>query len=191
MPAQEAWIRSEMGGTRQALVITKPDVLISLIKKAKHPLIIIGHESLTDSSRTDVIIRLVSVLHESLNIPIICTSHIAGQLLSRGLDVSGVYGSMEILDRLRDPTWEGLDGNGQYDLVCIIGFSYALGSLLFSGLKQNAPQTKIISLDPRYYPHAHWSYGNMKHITWKEETERLIDHIQSEHMHQGEEKAHV
>ncbi|HOL41837.1 MAG TPA: carbon monoxide dehydrogenase beta subunit family protein, partial [Methanospirillum sp.] len=116
MPAQEAWIRSEMGGTRQALVITKPDVLISLIKKAKHPLIIIGHESLTDSSRTDVIIRLVSVLHESLNIPIICTSHIAGQLLSRGLDVSGVYGSMEILDRLRDPTWEGLDGNGQYDL---------------------------------------------------------------------------
>ena len=191
MPAQDAWIRAEMGGTRQALVITKPDVLIALIKRAKRPLVIIGHETLTDSFRTEVIIRLVSVLHETLNIPVICTSHIAGQLMSRGLRVTGVYGSMEILDRLRDPTWEGLDGNGQYDLVCIAGFSYSLGSLLFSGLKQNAPQTKIISLDPKYHPHAHWSYGNMKNDAWKEETERLIDRIQSGNTHQGEERAHV
>ncbi len=191
MSGQDSWLRAEMGGTKQASVISKPEVLMALLKKAKRPLIIIGHETISDSVRTDIIIRMVSEFQKSKGIPILCTSHIAGQSMERGILLSGVLGSMEIIDRLRDPTWNGLDGKGQYDLVLIAGFSYSLGWLLFSGLKQGAPGTKIISLDPKYHPHASWSYANMKTDSWKTEIERLIDLLHSENTIQKTEEAHV
>jgi|GEM_PF-102164 acetyl-CoA decarbonylase/synthase complex subunit epsilon len=191
MNVQDSWIRAEMGGTKQASVITKPEILIALLKKAKRPLIIIGHEIISDRVRTDILIRMVSEFQKTKGIPILTTSHIAGQVMERGIRLSGVLGSMEIIDRLRDPTWNGCDGNGQYDLVFIAGFSYALGSLLFSALKQNAPQTKVISLDPKYHPHATWSYANMKTDSWKAEIDRLIDLLHSENTHQKMEEIHV
>ncbi len=191
MNVQDSWIRAEMGGTKQASVITKPEILIALLKKAKRPLIIIGHEIISDRVRTDILIRMVSEFQKTKGIPILTTSHIAGQVMERGIRLSGVLGSMEIIDRLRDPTWNGCDGNGQYDLVFIAGFSYTLGSLLFSALKQNAPLTKVISLDPKYHPHASWSCANMKTDSWKAEIDRLIDLLHSDNTHQKTEENHV
>ncbi|MCA1916145.1 carbon monoxide dehydrogenase beta subunit family protein [Methanospirillum hungatei] len=191
MSGQDSWLRAEMGGTKQASVISKPEVLIALLKKSKRPLIIIGHETISDSVRTDILIRMISEFQKTKGIPILSTSHIAGQVMERGVKISGVLGSMEIIDRLRDPTWKGLDGKGQYDLVLSAGFSYSLGWLLFSGLKQGAPETKIISLDPKYHPHASWSYANMKTDSWKAEIERLIELLHTENTQQKMEEAHV
>ena len=33
MSGQDSWIRAEMGGTKQASVITKPEILMALLKK--------------------------------------------------------------------------------------------------------------------------------------------------------------
>ncbi len=179
MSGQDSWLRAETGGTKQASVISKPEVLLALMRKAKKPVVIIGHETMTDILRTAILIRLVSLLQEK-GFDVICTSHIAGQVISHGVTISGSFGSMEIIDRLRDPSWTGPYGKGQYDLVFIAGFSYSLGWLLMSGLKQGAPDTKVVSLDYRYQPHASWSYANMKTDRWKEEIERFLNLILSE-----------
>lgn len=174
MGNQDPWLRAEMGGTKQALVISKPEILIALIKKAKHPLIVIGHETTSSGLKSDILIRLITQLQKISHIPLVSTAHIAGELISRGVTPEAILGSMEITDRLCDPSWNGLDNRGQYDLILIAGFSYTLGALLLSGLKQSASQTKVVSIDPVYHPHATWSFTNMKTDVWGDEIERFI-----------------
>lgn len=174
MAEQEPWIRAEMGGTKRALIISKPEVLGALLRKAKRPLIILGTNSVSGTPETDFLISAIKKLHDTRNIPVISTGHIMGDLIARGFTPSASLGSMEITDRLCDPSWKGLDGKGQYDLVFIAGFSYTLGGLILSGLKQGTSGMKIISLDPKYHPHATWSYSNMKTETWKAEMEQFI-----------------
>lgn len=180
MTGQDPWIRAEMGGTKQASIISKPEVLSALMKKANHPIFLIGSESITDNKQSDLLITLIKTLKEKWNVPVISTAHITGTLISRGLVPNASMGSMEIIDRLCDNKWQGLDGKGQYDLVILAGFSYTLGSLLLSGLKQCSWNTKKISLDPKYHPHATWSYGNMKFENWQKEIERFFDIIKTD-----------
>lgn len=180
MAEQDSWIRAEMGGTKRSSVISKPEVLVALLKKAKRPLILIGHETIDTDTRTDTLIRLLSIFQHHPNVSVLSTAHIAGKLISKGITPTATLGSMEILDRLRDPTWNGLDGKGQYDLIFMAGFSYSLGWLILSGLRQGAISAKVVSLDPKYHPHATWSYGNMKDDIWKKEIEQLIELINPE-----------
>ena len=43
MAADDSWIRAEMGGTTRASLISRPEVLAALIKRAKRPLFIVGN----------------------------------------------------------------------------------------------------------------------------------------------------
>lgn len=187
MADQSPWIRAEMGGTKQASLISKPEILMALLKKSRRPLFIIGYESISPGIRNEMLIRLATVLQKTEQIPVLSTAHIAGGLISRGFTPDATLGSMETISRLCDSAWKGLDGKGQYNLILIGGFSYTLGSLLLSGLKQGAPGTKVISLDPKYHPHATWSFANLKPEAWQTEIERCIELITRKNM----EESHV
>src|SRR3989337_2024992 len=45
MATAEPWQKAEIAGPTKALVITKPEVVVAMIKKAKRPLLIVGHEA--------------------------------------------------------------------------------------------------------------------------------------------------
>lgn len=182
MADQDPWIRSEMGGTKQAHVISKPEILVAMLKKSRRSLVIIGNETISGGKRTETLIKLILKLQNTYHTPVLSTAHIFGKLIALGIKPDANLGSMEITGRLCDPQWKGLDGNGQYDLIFVAGFSYTLLSLLLSGLKQGAPDTKVISLDPKYHPHATWSYPNMKPDAWLAEIDRFISLFSPDNM---------
>jgi len=43
MPPVESWQVAEVPGPKKASVITKPDIVDAMIKRAKHPVLVIGH----------------------------------------------------------------------------------------------------------------------------------------------------
>ncbi|MEM0111421.1 MAG: carbon monoxide dehydrogenase beta subunit family protein, partial [Candidatus Parvarchaeota archaeon] len=45
MALSEPWQIAEVPGPRKALVITKPEVVAAMIKKAKSPILIVGHKA--------------------------------------------------------------------------------------------------------------------------------------------------
>jgi len=71
------------------------------------------------------------------------------------------FALLELAERLRDPSWTGLDGEGQHDLVILLGYHYYYSWLILSGLKSFAHgHLKTFSLDPYYQPHASYSLQN-------------------------------
>ena len=43
--AAEPWQTAEIPGPKKALVITKPEVVAAMIKRAKHPVLVVGHKA--------------------------------------------------------------------------------------------------------------------------------------------------
>ncbi|MDD1724038.1 MAG: hypothetical protein LUQ07_02785, partial [Methanospirillum sp.] len=92
---------------------------------------------------------------------------------------------MEIADRLRSPSWKGLDGKGQYDLILVTGLPYSLGWLVMSGLRLGAPAAKVISLDRKYQPHATWAFGNISIPSWQSQIGMIMDHLKKQSQNKG------
>lgn len=174
MAGDVAWMRAEMGGTTRASVITKPEVIGALLIRAKRPLFIIGHEIVAAEPESEILTEFIEAGSRIRHIPILGTAHTVKDLISKGIRVSAIMGSMEIVDRLRDPEWTGIDGKGQYDLVLMAGIPYSLGWILLSGIRNGVPDLKTIMLDRRYQPHATWSFGNMATGQWREQLQALI-----------------
>lgn len=173
MAADDSWIRAEMGGTTRASLISRPEVLAALIKRAKRPLFIVGNGGARGPEGEVVtgLIRRVSSLRGGT---IVTTSSAVRELTSRGIGVNAVMGGMEIADRLRDPSWRGFDGEGKYDLIFITGILYPMAWVIFSGIRNGVPGLKTVSLDRGYQPHASWSYGNAGFDQWKEQLEGVV-----------------
>jgi acetyl-CoA decarbonylase/synthase complex subunit epsilon len=85
---------------------------------------------------------------------------------------------MNLGDRLRDPNWEGFDGDGAYDLVVFAGIPYYMEWLVLSGLKNFAQDLRTVSLDKSYQPNASWSLGTMPEEDWKEVIDVIVSNIE-------------
>ncbi len=72
----------------------------------------------------------------------------------------------EIVSRLVDPEWMGVDGRGPHDMVLFVGLHYYIGVDIISGLKHFAPNLTTITLDNMYNPHASWSFPNTRVKDW-------------------------
>ena len=81
---------------------------------------------------------------------------------------------MDIGSRLADPSWQGLDGKGAYDLVLFLGLPYYMAFVILSGLKHFGHGLKTISLDRYYNPHASWSFPNLSVKAWGESCEAVL-----------------
>lgn len=189
MGETDSWLRAERGGTKRASVLSKPEVLAVLIRKAQRPLFIVGHEALAAGPEGESMIEFISSLQEMMRIPVLSTAHTAGELISKGVRPAASMSSMEIADRLRDPSWKGIDGKGQYDIVLITGIPYSISWVLLSGLKLGAPKTKVVNLDPKYHPNATWSFGNLKTNDWQDALIAVIQAIET--MKKKEESSNV
>ena len=45
MATAEPWQTAEIAGPKKAMVVTKPEVAVAMIKQAKRPILIVGHMS--------------------------------------------------------------------------------------------------------------------------------------------------
>jgi len=174
MPAADAWQTAEVGGPKKASVITKPEVADAMIKRAKRPVLIIGHLAaeidLDDKKMIDYLLDLA----KKGNIPIIATAHTNQYLVKRGYHKAGVLPAVETGHRLCDPAWKGIDGREPYDLAIFAGLPYYMEWTILSGLKNFAPGLKTITLDNTYQPNASWSFPNLSVKDWLESLKAII-----------------
>jgi len=177
MATTEPWQTAEIPGPKKAFVITKPEVAAAMIKRAKRPILIIGHKAaeieLEDKKLMDYMIELA----KKADIPVVATAHMVGELLKRGYQPAGWMPAVDIGNRLADSEWKGLDGKGPYDLALFVGLPYYMEWTILSGLKHFALNLKTITLDNVYQPHASWSFPNISLKDWVENLKVIIANV--------------
>jgi len=170
----ESWLTAEIGGPRKASVITKPEVADAIIKRAKRPLLIVGSIAPEIDLEEEKLIDFLIELAKKSHIAVVATAHTSRTFLKRGFTPDAVMPAVDIGNRLADPDWKGIDGNGPYDLAICAGLPYPMAWTILSGLKHFAPQLKTICLDNVYQPHASWSFANISIKDWIENLHALI-----------------
>ncbi len=87
--------------------------------------------------------------------------------------------AMDVVNRLLDRRWRGIDGKGRYDVVMFLGTGYILQSQLLAALKHFAPDVRTLSLDPFYQPNADFSFPNLDERDWEELFRAIIESLRS------------
>jgi anaerobic carbon-monoxide dehydrogenase, CODH/ACS complex subunit epsilon len=162
----EPWQCAEIAATKKANPITKPEIAIAMIKKAAHPLLIVGSNSTERTLQNKLLIDYLIDFARVSKVPVIATAHIVGDFLKRGYEPADFMSAMDIGNRLVDPEWQGTDGKGHPDLALFVGMPYYMESLILSGLKHFAPNLKTMTLDNMYHAHASWSFPNATSEDW-------------------------
>jgi len=173
----EPWQTAEIAGPKKALLIMKPEVVVAMIKRAKRPILIVGHLATETVSNTSKMIDYAIRLNKTTEIPIVATAHTIREFVKQGLQPAAHMSAMDIGNRLKDPTWNGLDGKGPYDVALFMGLPYYMEFVILSGLKHFSTNLKTISLDRYYNPHATWSFPNLKIEEWNQSFEIIINKL--------------
>lgn len=183
MSKAESWQTAEIPGPKKAFVVSKPKMVSAMIKRSKRPLLIVGHKSTEESLGEKKLIDYTIMIAESGKIPVVATAHIIGEFKERGFKNAASMSLIEIGERLRDPEWMGITGEGQHDLVLMIGFPYYMSWLILSGLKHFAllddKYLTTISLDMYYEPNASWSLPNLSAKDWTENILSIIKELEA------------
>ena len=156
-------------GVKTSRAITT-EVAAKLISKAKRPLLVVGTLSLNPA----VLDRAIQIA-KAKNIQIAATgSSMPGFV---GKDVNAKYINVHALGfYLTDPNWPGLDGNGNYDTIILLGFKKYYINQVLSAVK-NFSDVKSISIGKDYVQNATMSFGNLSkedHIAALDEVINLL-----------------
>ena len=180
MATTEPWQKAEVAGPTKALVITKPEVVVAMVKNAKRPLLVVGHEAAETDMGEKKLLDYAIRMSQQGSIPLVATAHTIGEFVKKGFQPAASMPAVDIANRLVDPDWKGLDGNGQYDLAMLMGIAYYMEWVIFSGLKHFGQNLKTISLDKHYQPHASWSFPNLPIQDWAQNLEIIINKLGGE-----------
>ena len=156
----EPWQCAEVASTKKANPITKPEVAAAMIKRAAHPILVVGSNATERWMEGRQLIDYLIDFAKASKISVVATAHMVGEFLKRGYEPAGFMSAMDIGNRLVDPEWQGIDGKGHPDLALFVGLPYYMEGLILSGLMHFAPELKTMTLDNMYHPHASWSFPN-------------------------------
>ena len=176
----EPWQTAEIAGPKKALLILKPEVVVAMVKRAKRPILIVGHHAAEDYSDDVKMIDYAIHMSKKAEIPIVATAHSISEFIKRDLKTATSMPAMDIGNRLADPEWKGLDGKGPYDLALFMGLPYYMEFVILAGLKHFSTSLKTISLDRFYNPHATWSFPNLSVKDWNESFEIIVNKLGGE-----------
>jgi acetyl-CoA decarbonylase/synthase complex subunit epsilon len=174
MSTADPWQTAEVAGPKKASVITKPAIAQAVIRRAQHPVLLIGHNAAAIDIGERKLIDYLLDLARVRAIPVIATGHVNRALKERGYTGAIIMPAVEAGHRITDPCWNGPDGKGPCDLVIIAGLPYPMAWTLLSGFKHFAPHTKTITLDNTYQPNANWSFSNISFKEWQECLEATV-----------------
>jgi acetyl-CoA decarbonylase/synthase complex subunit epsilon len=174
----EPWQTAEIAGPKKALPISKPAILVAMIKRAKRPILIVSHLATeTDSGNSEMLDYAIR-LNKSTGIPVVATAHTIKGFITQNFHDAIWMSAMDIGNRLKDPLWNGFDGKGPYDLALFMGLPYYMEFVILSGLKHFSTNLKTISLNRFYNPHATWSFPNLKVKDWNESFEKFLNTLE-------------
>lgn len=170
-------MKAEVPGTRRATIIEKPELAAELLKQGGRILVVCGDGVSTALSKRTLLDYMVDVA-EAVNAHVATSSTAYVKIKSR-LPNTAWISPMEAAHRVSDPEWIGLDGEGAYKTVAVIGLPYYMTWLILTGLKNFAQSVKTISLDRFYQPNASWSLRNMNIDEWEQFLEDLVNKLKA------------
>jgi len=173
----EPWQKAEIAGPKKALLMLKPEVVVAMVKRAKRPILIVGHLAAEDYSDDVKMIDYAVRMSKTAGIPVVATAHIISEFIKRDFQSAACMTAMDIGNRLTDSGWKGLDGKGPYDLALFMGLPYYMEFVILAGLKSFSANLKTISLDRFYNPHATWSFPNLSVKDWNESFEIIVNKL--------------
>jgi acetyl-CoA decarbonylase/synthase complex subunit epsilon len=179
MAIAEPWQTAEIPGPTKALVITKPEIVATMIKRARRPIIVVGHEAAEIKLGERKSIDYVILIAKAAKAPVVATAQTIKEFLERGVQSATSMPAVDIANRLQDSEWEGLDGKGQYDLALFIGIPYPMEWNILSGLKHFAPHLRTMCLDRFYQPQASWSFPNISLKEWQNYLKAIVDELEA------------
>jgi acetyl-CoA decarbonylase/synthase complex subunit epsilon len=169
------WQTGNYPGEHQAKLVT-PEVAAKLIKKAKRPLFVGGSLLLGDLNGKPLIDYAMEIAKAS-KMPVVAVAHTKKKFLENGFHPTASMPVINLVDRLKDPEWKGVKGEGQHDLVVFMGVLYYMGSQGLSTLKHFAPHLTTITICRFFHPNANFSFGNMDDKKWTESLNTLIKNL--------------
>ncbi|HDN74415.1 MAG TPA: CO dehydrogenase/acetyl-CoA synthase complex subunit epsilon, partial [Archaeoglobus sp.] len=102
-------------GPKMATLLEKGKPIANMIKKAKNPLLIVGPD-LTD----EMFKRAMKFIEKGVTV--VATGSAIKKFIDAGYKDKVKYAVLhELTQFLLDPEWKGFDGNGNYDLVLMMG----------------------------------------------------------------------
>jgi len=174
----EPWQKAEIPGPKKALVIKNPEVVSTMIKKAKRPIFIVGHGAaevdLGDKKPIDHVIRIA----RAAKIPVVATAQTVAEFLKRDFQPDAWMSAMDIGTRLTDPEWSVSGEGGPHDLALLLGIPYYMEWVIESGLKSFVPNLRTISLNRFYQPHCSWSFPNLSLKDWHKNLEIIAQKVE-------------
>ena len=154
-------------GVKTSRAITT-EVAAKLISKAKKPLLVVG----TGVLEPEILDRAVKIA-KAKNIPIAATGSSMPGFVDK--DVNAKYINLHQLGfYLTDPNWPGLDGNGTYDTIVLLGHKKYYINQVLSATK-NFSDVKAISIDRNYIQNATMSFGNLSKADHIAALDEVID----------------
>lgn len=174
----EACQGTEISGPIKAIVIKKPGMVQTMIRKAKRPIFVVGHEAaevdLEDKRPIDYVVRIA----KAANVPVVATAQTVAEFLKRDFQPDAWMSAMDIGTRLTDPMWSISGEGAPHDLALLIGIPYDMAWLIESGLKSFAPNLRTISLDRFYQPHCSLSFPNLSLDDWHKNLELIAQKVE-------------
>ncbi len=170
----EPWQCAEIAATKKANPIQKPEIAVAMIKKATRPLLIVGSNATERHLEGKPLIEYLVDFANASKVPVVATANMIKGFLNRGYKPTGFMSAMDIGNRIVDPAWQGLNGEGRPDLVIFVGLPYYMEALILSGLKHFAPDLKTMTIDNMYHPHASWSFPNITLEEWTNSLKVII-----------------
>ena len=173
----EPWQKAEIPGPKRALIITKPEVVSAMIKRAKNSLLVVGHKVAEVQLKSGRAIDYIIQIAKGAGIPVVATAHTESEFLKRDFHVDACLPAVDVANRLSDSKWKGLDGKGPYDLALFVGLPYYMQWVVLSGLKHFSSNLKTVSLDMHYQPQASWSFSNLSIEEWEENLKVIVQNL--------------
>jgi len=173
----EPWQTAEIAGPTKAFAIMKPEVIVTMIRQAIRPILVVGHLATKTDSENGKMINYAIRLNKNAGIPIVATAHTIREFVKKDFHSVVSMSAMDIGNRLKDSNWNGLDGKGPYDLVLIMGLPYYMEFVILSGLKHFSKNLTTVSLYRYYNPNANWSFPNLEVEAWKQSFEIIINKL--------------
>jgi acetyl-CoA decarbonylase/synthase complex subunit epsilon len=144
-------------GIGDTVLTVEPEAVAKLIKRSKRPLFVFGSKVLEREFDGKKAIDYAIEMARTSGVPVVATGHTVKGFLDRGFKPDAWMPVVNVVDRLRDPEWNGVKGEGQHDLVVFFGVTCVLGEQGLSTLKHFAPHMRTIAICPSYHPSAYMS----------------------------------
>ena len=159
--------------------VDDPAVMANIIKDpGKKKVLVIGAEALEwelgDKKMADYLVEIA----DKLDCHVVATGHAYGYLKDKiPEDKLWDMSLINIIGRLQDKGWKGLDGEGQYQMAIFGGHIVFYISQALSRLKNFQNHLRTIDLDRYAHPNARFSLPNLEKAEWKDFIEQLIENL--------------